>query len=218
MSDYKFVPAHYAVTVTDGLRSRKKQLTRQALSDAATTLFAERGFDAVTTAEIAAAAGVAVGTVFNYFRTKEDLFFDRADAIALDLVETVTTRPAGLGAVGAFRLWHDREIAFLLDPRGAAATLRFFRVIAASPALLAAEQRLHHRLESTLTEVLRTPGDDPMTDVLAALLLAAHRAVLTVVRTRTLAGVPAAERAARTTDTAFAALTEDVHAWGRATS
>src|SRR4051794_10762590 len=59
-----------------GRRERKKQQTRQAISDVATTLFLERGFDAVTVAEVARAADVAVQTVFNHFPAKEDLFFD----------------------------------------------------------------------------------------------------------------------------------------------
>lgn len=62
-----------------GLRERKKLATRQAISDIATGLFLERGFDNVTVAEIAEAANVAKMTVFNYFPRKEDLFFDRED-------------------------------------------------------------------------------------------------------------------------------------------
>jgi AcrR family transcriptional regulator len=56
-----------------GLRERKKDETRQYLAEVAFRLFAERGFDAVTVAEIATAAGVAAKTVFNYFPVKEDL-------------------------------------------------------------------------------------------------------------------------------------------------
>ena len=62
-----------------GFRGRKKLATRRALSDMATRLFIERGFDNVTVAEIAEAANVAKMTVFNYFPRKEDLFFDRED-------------------------------------------------------------------------------------------------------------------------------------------
>ena len=58
-------------------RERKKRQTRQRISDIATGLFLERGFDAVTVAEIAEVAEVSVNTVYNYFPAKEDLFFDR---------------------------------------------------------------------------------------------------------------------------------------------
>ncbi len=58
-----------------GLRERKKQQTRELITDTAHRLFSDRGFDAVTVAEVARAANVSEVTVFNYFPTKEDLFF-----------------------------------------------------------------------------------------------------------------------------------------------
>src|SRR3954462_11582533 len=60
--------------MAEGLRERKKRQTRQYISDVATGLFLERGFDAVTVAEIADAADVSVNTVYNYFPAKEGLF------------------------------------------------------------------------------------------------------------------------------------------------
>ena len=58
-------------------RSRKRLVTREGISVAATRLFLERGFDNVTVDEIAAAADVGRMTVFNHFPRKEDMFFDR---------------------------------------------------------------------------------------------------------------------------------------------
>jgi AcrR family transcriptional regulator len=63
----------------EGLRERKKQLMGQQLSDTATEMFLERGFDAVRVAEVAQACGVSEKTVFNYFPTKESLVLDRWD-------------------------------------------------------------------------------------------------------------------------------------------
>lgn len=62
-----------------GLRERKKQLTRRAISDAATELFMRNGFDNTTLGEVAAVVGVSEQTVLNYFPTKTDLFFDEQD-------------------------------------------------------------------------------------------------------------------------------------------
>ncbi|MEV4279951.1 TetR/AcrR family transcriptional regulator [Actinoplanes xinjiangensis] len=60
-----------------GLRARKKQRTRDAIADAAITLFLARGFDQVSVSEIATAAEVSKPTLFRYFPTKEDLILHR---------------------------------------------------------------------------------------------------------------------------------------------
>jgi AcrR family transcriptional regulator len=77
------------------LRERKKLLTRQALIDTAGAMFAERGFDKVTVAEIADAVNVAAKTVFVYFPTKEDLVFHDEDDVLRTLVDRIRDRPAG---------------------------------------------------------------------------------------------------------------------------
>ena len=64
------------------LRERKKRLMRQQLSDTATRMFLNRGFDAVRVAEVAEACGVSEKTVFNYFPTKESLILDRLGGLA----------------------------------------------------------------------------------------------------------------------------------------
>lgn len=86
-----------------GLRERKKAATRQAISDIATRLFERKGFEQVTVAEIAAAAGVSVKTVFNYFGSKEELFFDREDELLESMLSTLRERPAGMTPTAAMR-------------------------------------------------------------------------------------------------------------------
>ena len=71
------------------LRERKKIQTRTRIAATAMGLFAARGFDDVTVAEIAAAAEVGVTTVFNYFPTKEDLFYDRQAEVIQHLSRVV---------------------------------------------------------------------------------------------------------------------------------
>lgn len=66
----------------EGLRERKKRLTRQQISDAATIMFLERGFDEVRVADVADACGVSEKTVYNYFPTKESLLLDREPEMA----------------------------------------------------------------------------------------------------------------------------------------
>src|SRR4051794_15621800 len=82
-----------------GLRERKKARTRQQISDIATTLFLDRGFDEVTVAEVASVAGVSVKTVFNYFGSKEDLLFDREPEWLAAIDRLVESRGPGLGLI-----------------------------------------------------------------------------------------------------------------------
>jgi AcrR family transcriptional regulator len=63
-----------------GRRAENKDKTKQAILEAALRLFADKGFYHTTTKAISRKAGIAEGTLFNYFRTKEDLalyFFER---------------------------------------------------------------------------------------------------------------------------------------------
>src|SRR5919206_677194 len=94
-----------------GLRERKKQRTRELIAGTARRLFAERGFEAVTVADVARAADVSEATVFNYFPTKEDLFYSGLEAFEEELLTAVRDRAAGESVLAAFG-------RFLLVPRG----------------------------------------------------------------------------------------------------
>ena len=120
-----------AAPETGGLRERKKRLMRQQLTDTATRMFLERGFDAVRVTEIAEACGVSEKTVFNYFPTKEALILDRLEATMASLktgladpgVSPVEAVLAILdGELGAMTSW----LAAQDDPAQAAAAIRRF--------------------------------------------------------------------------------------------
>jgi AcrR family transcriptional regulator len=91
-------------------RSRTRLATRQAISNAATRLFIERGFDHVTVDEIAATAGVGRMTVFNHFPRKEDMFFDLDDEGRETLHEALRQRESRVSPVEALRLLAHRLI------------------------------------------------------------------------------------------------------------
>jgi AcrR family transcriptional regulator len=179
-----------------GLRERKKQRTRQLIAETARRLFAERGFEQVTVAEIARAADVAPATVFNYFPTKEDLFYSRLEAFEDELLHAIRARPRGQSVLAAFG-------AFLLDQRGvlamgddATAQIRTVtRVITESPALLARERQVFDHYATTLARLIAedTKADDVTARVVANTLLGLHRALIDRVRERALAGAPASE-------------------------
>ncbi|UDL95809.1 TetR/AcrR family transcriptional regulator [Lichenihabitans sp. PAMC28606] len=91
-------------------RSRKRLATRQAISDAATLLFFERGFDHVTVDEIAEAADVGRMTVFNHFPRKEDMFFDR-DQEGRDVIrDALSRRDPHVSPVETLRLLAHRLV------------------------------------------------------------------------------------------------------------
>src|ERR671937_3299296 len=94
-----------------GLRERKKQRTRELIAETARRLFAERGFDRVTVAEVARAAEVSEQTVFNYFPSKEDLVYWRLESFEDELLTTIREREPGESVLAAFR-------RFVLGQRG----------------------------------------------------------------------------------------------------
>ncbi|MFB6892650.1 TetR/AcrR family transcriptional regulator [Kitasatospora sp. NPDC056327] len=185
-----------------GLREEKKRRTRALLADTATALFTEHGFERVTVADVARAAGVAVTTVFNYFPTKEDLFFDRQDEVVDRLARVVRERPAGDSPVDAVRAellagLDAGEPTYGLDPRAAA----FWRTVEDSPALRARlldlGERAEEALAAALAEEAGAPAGDPSARVVAGALAGAHRAALAEVRRGVVAGEPVAAVRAR---------------------
>ena len=166
--------------------------TRARIAEAAARLFLDRGFDAVTVAEVAREAGVSSVTVFNHFPRKEDLFLDRAADAADLLRSTVRERPDDVDAVTALR----RTALRLADERSPLSGLNegsvpFFRTIGTSPALVARARELAADLQRLLTEELdadsASPGD---AGLLAALFVAGYSTVLVGTARRRLAGEP----------------------------
>jgi len=86
-----------------GMRERKRLHTRQLIQLAAQRLFEERGFGAVSVAEIARAADFSEMTVFNHFPTKEDLVFSGMESFEDRLLEAIRQRPENEPVVAAFR-------------------------------------------------------------------------------------------------------------------
>jgi AcrR family transcriptional regulator len=185
-----------------GLRERKKQRTRRLIADTAGRLFAERGFDQVTVAEIAREAEVAPATVFNYFPTKEDIFYSRLEAFEERLVGAIRDRATGQGVVAAFRdfLLGERGVLALRgsggDDTAASEQIRTMsRVITDSPALLARERQVFDDYAATLAAALAeetaAPPDDVVCRTVANALVGLHRALIAFVREQAIAGKPA---------------------------
>jgi AcrR family transcriptional regulator len=183
------------VTTEPGLRERKKQRTRQLISDTAWRLFAERGFDRVPVAEIAAASEVSEATVFNYFPTKEDLVFHRMEAFEQELLGAIRERPADEPIVQAFERFVLRPRGFLTseDPDANERMRSVARVITGSPALLAREREILEGYTSTLAAFIAAErgmaADDPEPWVIANALIGVHRALIAYTHSQALAGI-----------------------------
>ncbi|WP_433059550.1 TetR/AcrR family transcriptional regulator [Dactylosporangium sp. CS-033363] len=138
------------------LRAEKKAATRTAISDAAMGLFLEHGFDKVTVAEVGEVARVSVNTVFNYFVTKEDLFFDRQEEVVGRLARAVAKAPDP--AAAACELFEDElrrgEPTLGLHPESP----KFWKVVEDSPALQARVRLLGELAEEALAKALMEAG------------------------------------------------------------
>jgi AcrR family transcriptional regulator len=158
------------------LRESKKRETRQRISDVATALFHERGFDAVTTDEIAAAANVSKVTVFNYFPRKEDLFLDREEELMLLLRESLESRPKGQSPIDALRLLAGR-LREQKHPfaRIDAQTVRWWRVVAASPSLKARLREIGDEVAEGLAVELGGPKSDGLARLVAGMVVLTWR-------------------------------------------
>jgi AcrR family transcriptional regulator len=177
-----------------GLRERKKQQTRQLIAETARRLFAERGFERVTVAEIARAAEVSEQTVFNYFPTKEDLVYWRLQSFEDELLATIRERETGEPALAAFGrfLLAQRGLLGKQDPRAREELAALTRTITESPALLAREQQIFAGYTASLAALLAEETGADAADVrplvAANAMMGVHRAVVHHARQRVVEG------------------------------
>lgn len=162
----------------DDRRTRKRLATRQTISDVATRLFMERGFDHVTIDDIAAAADVARKTVFNHFARKEDMFFD-LDALGReDLLAALAQRDTAVSPAETLRRFAHGAVAerrpYIRFFEG---SLRFIGTIRDSGALQARAREMRDELAQTLAgglaAALHRDGSDPLPKLAAAMIMAA---------------------------------------------
>jgi AcrR family transcriptional regulator len=169
-----------------GLRETKKLQTRQAIAAAGMRLFVTRGFDHVTVGEIAQEAGVSEKTVFNYFATKEDIFFDEVPERLEALAEAVRGRKDGQSLVETMHGLHAQQCGRLASPGFA----HFARTIAESPALQAKEMEVMGlfagHLATTIRDELGVHPDDAQ--IAANLLMSVHWQFFRNARAHALAG------------------------------
>jgi AcrR family transcriptional regulator len=158
------------------LRERKKQQTREGLAAAAVDLFIDRGYDATTVEDIAAAVDVSPRTFFRYYPTKEDVIVDLLRAGVVDLVERVAARPRSEPLATSLRVaaraWAD------LSGEESVRLLMLARVLEASPCLKPRfDQQRRVGLDDLEQQIADRLGVDRVTDARPALVVALVSAV-----------------------------------------
>lgn len=159
-----------------GLRERKKQRTREAIFDAAMHLFADRGYDHVTMAEIARAADVAPATVFTHYASKEDLVYALRHEVNDRLRTAMHDRAGEIGVLPAVKEWMLGMHAFFTEtPEAVAQARTFARLLSDNPALWSRSVGFMYERQMLLTELLaeRHPDADPFLLEAAAAQVAA---------------------------------------------
>jgi AcrR family transcriptional regulator len=167
-----------ATLAKPGLRERKKQQTREKIAEVALQLFAERGYDHTTLAEIAEAANISPRTIFAYYQSKEDILFCDVPSLYEQLEQTLRQRPAGATTVDALRGF--LSAAGPPDDQG---MLRK-RIIAANEALRLSERARFARLEELLAESIARDLDAGPDDIRPLLIAASVTAAFNAARDR----------------------------------
>jgi len=211
-------------TEKPGLRERKKAQSRLAISNVATKMFIERGFDDVTVAEVAAAADVSVATIFNYFETKEELFFDREGEVIEGQRRRILERKTGETITSALHRAFRAGIEVGV-PNLMADGASFLRTIEASSALRARSRLAFEKAETLLADTIAEETEavvgDPTPQIVAAMLMAIQRTLVESARTAALRGdtVASTKRKLRKAcDRAFALLEGGVRGYGKKTA
>ena len=184
----------------EGLRARKKRAARAAIAATARRLFAERGFDAVTVAEVAAAADVSETTVFHHFATKEDLAFAGREEGIAQIVAALAERAGTDSVLGVFRALTTTVIDEFVA-RGDEDLLAVAKIIRHSRTL---QERLTVGWESgaaaITAAIAKTSGaadDDLVPGIVARTLWWTHRSIFLAALHGLLAGEDREQLAAR---------------------
>lgn len=161
------------MTQTPGRRERKKQQTREKIAKVALELFIERGFEQVPVTEVAEAADVSVNTVYNYFPTKEDLFFGLNQPMETSLAGIVRQRENGEALLTFLRqllLSSLEPMKAVLSPEQDATRQQVFQVIRESPTLQARGRQMAEAIEEDLAHALAEDMGAELDDIVPRLV------------------------------------------------
>jgi AcrR family transcriptional regulator len=159
------------------LRERTRRAVQKEITDAANALFVERGYEATTIDDIAAAVGVSQRSVFRYFPTKEEIVVGKFDFVAEEMLEVLRARPAGEPVWESLRRVFDLLVPYVDAPGKHEVAEPMQRIVFSTPPLFASYlQKLQQMQDAVVTALLeraQTAGipyadDDPAPRALAA--------------------------------------------------
>jgi AcrR family transcriptional regulator len=158
------------------LQERKQELVRNEIFNAAWRLFGERGYEATTVADIAAAAGVSRRTFFRYFSSKEDVIEETSDDIAEEMLAAMAARPADEPPLVSI----EQALVPVLEPRlNTERSRTIIRLLRESRTLRRAMLERHALMEERLAVQLAVRlGVDASADSTPALLAFVARAMM----------------------------------------
>jgi AcrR family transcriptional regulator len=157
-------------------RARKRDATHQRIYEAAMQLFGERGYDAVSVAEIAAAAKVSVPTFYAHYPSKEHVVMPIPDQAEIDAV--LAGQPADQPLADRIR---SGMLAWLgrYDPDERGQLLRRWRIVVASPALRNRAAEFERATASLVSDTLADGGGASVaTDVVVTASFSAYTQIL----------------------------------------
>lgn len=176
----------------EGLRERKKRQMRQLISDTATMMFLERGFEGVRVAEVAAACQVSEKTVYNYFPTKESLILDREEPMTEAIRRVFGPGGAPMSPIESALVLITDEVSeqyarLAEDPDpGLSMIHRFHELFEQTPSLRAAQGDMMERLIEVAAQAMASRAgmdpDDPEPQIAADALIGLWRVMYRATR------------------------------------
>lgn len=171
---------YYGIVTSTTLQQRKRRLLQTELTEIALRLFREKGYDATTVDDLAAASGVSRRTFFRYFSSKEDVVATKWTAMGEGFLAALADRPATEKPWTSLRRACDGIVEHYADAGRRADSYALDEVVDATPALRAAFAAKVDLLADTASEILVSRGLQPLAartlaGACAAALVAAMR-------------------------------------------
>jgi len=166
----------------ESLRDRRRAELLSQIQHTAHELFAERGFDAVTTEDIAAAAGISISTYFRHAPTKEGLLVDPVREAISEMLDSFSTRPSDESAV---EVLIQLFVSHARDAGESSHLDTWQRAIVTAPHLLSKSTLVRESDQRKFVELVASRmGVDPATDMRPSLLVCTSLATVKFVINR----------------------------------